>query len=226
MKVRQPKHHIMLRQENAALRYVRKSLRGAQHKYGRNITGCYVGANIIAWYCQLFREFERRLSPTMRQHHVAGDKAFVDFSGKKIPITDPTTGVMREAEIFVAVLGASNLTYAEATWTQAFARMDRRARAHVPLLGCELPPAGARQSQERREQGLILRSRGQPQLWCNGCTLRCRHPASTAASPEGQSQSRGRRPHSLSPIMLGRLRNVTFFSLAECNAAIAVAWSG
>jgi hypothetical protein len=38
MKVCQPKHHIMLRQENAALRYVRKSLRGAQHKYGRNIT--------------------------------------------------------------------------------------------------------------------------------------------------------------------------------------------
>ena len=42
---------------------------------------------------QLFREFERRLSPSMRQHHMAGDKAFVDFSGKKIPITDPTTGL-------------------------------------------------------------------------------------------------------------------------------------
>jgi transposase len=54
----------------------------------------------------------------MRQTHVAGDKAFVDFSGKKIPIIDPITGAVREAEIFVAVLGASNLTYAEATWTQ------------------------------------------------------------------------------------------------------------
>ena len=69
-------------------------------------------------YCHLFREFERRLSPSMRQHHIAGDKAFVDFSGKRIPIIDPVTGVVREAEIFVAVLGASNLTYAEATWTQ------------------------------------------------------------------------------------------------------------
>jgi transposase len=69
-------------------------------------------------YCQLFREFERRLSPSMRQTHVAGDKAFVDFSGKKIPIADPATGVARDAEIFVGVLGASNLTYAEATWTQ------------------------------------------------------------------------------------------------------------
>ena len=63
-------------------------------------------------------EFERRLSPSMRQTHVAGDKAFVDFSGKKILISDPATGMVREAEIFVGVLGASNLTYAEATWTQ------------------------------------------------------------------------------------------------------------
>jgi hypothetical protein len=38
-------------------------------------------------FCQLFREFERRLSPTMRQTHVAGHKAFVDYSGKKVPIT-------------------------------------------------------------------------------------------------------------------------------------------
>ena len=54
----------------------------------------------------------------MRQHHVAGEKAFVDYSGKRIGIADPTTEEIHEAEIFVAVLGASNLTYAEATWTQ------------------------------------------------------------------------------------------------------------
>ena len=54
----------------------------------------------------------------MRQQHAAGDKAFVDYSGKLVPITDPVTGLVSTAEIFVAVLGASNLTYAEATWTQ------------------------------------------------------------------------------------------------------------
>ena len=69
-------------------------------------------------FCDLFREFERRLSPVMRQHHAAGDKVFVDYSGKKVPIVDPATGLVREAEIFVAVLGASSLTYAEATWSQ------------------------------------------------------------------------------------------------------------
>ena len=69
-------------------------------------------------FCELYRAFERRLSPTMRQTHVAGHKAFVDYSGKRVPIVDPFTGEVRMAEIFVAVLGASNLTYAEATWTQ------------------------------------------------------------------------------------------------------------
>ena len=72
-------------------------------------------------FCDLLRGFERRLTPVMRQHHVAGDKAFVDYSGKRIGIVDPVTGEIREAEIFVGVLGASNLTYAEATWTQQLA---------------------------------------------------------------------------------------------------------
>jgi len=70
-------------------------------------------------FCDLFREFERRLSPVMRQHHVAGDKVFVDYSGKKIGIVDPQTGEVREAEIFVGVLGASSYSYAEASWTQS-----------------------------------------------------------------------------------------------------------
>jgi transposase len=70
-------------------------------------------------FCELYRAFERRLSATMRQTHVAGHKAFVDYSGKKVPIADPLTGEVRMAEIFVAVLGASNLTYAEATLTQS-----------------------------------------------------------------------------------------------------------
>ena len=92
-------------------------------------------------FCQLFREFEQRLSPTMRQQHVAGDKAFVDYSGKRVPIIDPATGEVRQAEIFVAVLGGSNLTYAEATWTQslpdwigAHVRMFRFYRAAPRLL--------------------------------------------------------------------------------------------
>ena len=69
-------------------------------------------------FCDLFREFERRISPVMRQHYAAGDKVFVDYSGKKVPIVDPTTGVVREAEIFVAVLGASTFTGGGSVATQ------------------------------------------------------------------------------------------------------------
>ena len=65
-------------------------------------------------FCDLLRGFERRLTPVMRQHHIAGEKVFVDYSGKRIGIVDPATGEIHEAEIFVGVLGASNLTYAEA----------------------------------------------------------------------------------------------------------------
>ena len=66
----------------------------------------------------------------MRQPHVAGHKAFVDYSGKRVPIVDPVTGGVRLAENFVAVLGASNLTYAEATWTQ---RLPDWIGAHVRM---------------------------------------------------------------------------------------------
>jgi transposase len=98
-------------------------------------------------FCELYRAFEKRLSPTMRQAHVAGHKAFIDYSGKKVPIVDPLTGEVRMAEIFVAVLGASNLTYAEATWTQtlpdwigAHVRMFRFCGAAPRLLVPDFVP--------------------------------------------------------------------------------------
>jgi transposase len=54
----------------------------------------------------------------MRQVHRAGEKLFVDYSGNKPRIVDPQTGEVTEVELFVAVFGASNFTYAEATRTQ------------------------------------------------------------------------------------------------------------
>ncbi len=54
-------------------------------------------------FCDLFRSFARKLSPIMRQNHAAGDKVFVDFSGKTVPIIDPGTGEVRQAELFVGV---------------------------------------------------------------------------------------------------------------------------
>jgi transposase len=57
----------------------------------------------------------------MRQVHRAGEKSFVDYSGKRPRIVDQETGEVTEVELFVAVLGASNYTFAEATRTQRLA---------------------------------------------------------------------------------------------------------
>ena len=70
-------------------------------------------------FCELYRSWESKLSVTMRQTHVGGDKLFVDYAGDTVPvIIDRLTGEVRVAQIFVAVMGASNFTYVEATWTQ------------------------------------------------------------------------------------------------------------
>jgi transposase len=70
-------------------------------------------------FCDLHRAWEKRVSPTMRQTHIAGERMFVDYAGTKLQVIASTTGEIFTAELFVAVLGASSLTYAEATWTQS-----------------------------------------------------------------------------------------------------------
>jgi transposase len=72
-----------------------------------------------SWFCEQYRDWARHLDVVLRQDHRAGEKTFVDHAGDTIPVIDPATGQMRPAYVFVAVLGASNYTFAEATWTRA-----------------------------------------------------------------------------------------------------------
>jgi hypothetical protein len=65
-----------------------------------------------SWFCDLYRGWAGRLKPTMRQTHVAGEKLFVDFAGGTGEVVDGPTGEIIPVQIFVAVLGASNFTYA------------------------------------------------------------------------------------------------------------------
>jgi transposase len=69
-------------------------------------------------FCELYRRWAETLDLSLRQEYRAGEKMFVDFAGKGIEVQDPHTGARKEAEIFVAVLGASNYTYAEAFESQ------------------------------------------------------------------------------------------------------------
>ena len=72
-------------------------------------------------FCDLYRAWEARLSPTMRQTHVAGERLFVDYAGTTLEVINGLTGEVMAAQLFVAALGASSYTYAEATWTQGLA---------------------------------------------------------------------------------------------------------
>ena len=69
-------------------------------------------------YCDRYRHWLKQQKRSMRQTHKAGEKCFVDYCGPTVPIINPQTGEVRTAQVFVAVLGASNYTYAEATWSQ------------------------------------------------------------------------------------------------------------
>src|SRR5207342_161794 len=71
-----------------------------------------------SWFCERYSDWRKRITPTMRQTHVAGEKLFVDWTGDAIAVFDPITGAEHGARIFVAALGASNYTYAEARWTE------------------------------------------------------------------------------------------------------------
>jgi transposase len=74
-----------------------------------------------SWFCEHYRAWAGKLDLVMRQTHRAGEMLFVDYAGQTGEVIDRATGEVRSAQIFVAVLGASNYTYAEATWTQGLA---------------------------------------------------------------------------------------------------------
>lgn len=69
-------------------------------------------------FCELFADWKRGIDPAMRFEHIAGEKCFVDYSGMTLSVIDPDTGEVRQAEVFVATLGASNYTFVDVTWTQ------------------------------------------------------------------------------------------------------------
>ena len=170
-------------------------------------------------FCDLHADWRGRLSPTMRQTHPAGKRMFVDYAGQTVEVIDAATGEVRRAQVFVAVLGASNLTYAEARWTQSL----------PDWIGCHVGAFGsfgcvARQLVcDNLKAGVTAASRYQP-----GISRTYQDMAShygTAVLP-----ARVRRPRDKAKVevavqvvqrwVLARLRHRRFFSLAELNRAI------
>jgi len=171
-------------------------------------------------FCELYRQWRGKLPVWMRQEHKAGEKLFVDYAGMTMPVVNRKTGELRQAQIFVAVLGASHYTYAEATWTQSLPDWIASHVRALEFLGAVprlIVPDNLR-------SGVSHACRYDPDANPTYCSFAEHY--GTAILP-----ARVRKPRDKSPVEVGvkgveqrilaKLRNRTFFSLAELNEAIA-----
>lgn len=171
-------------------------------------------------FCELYRAWEGRLPVTMRQTHLGGEKLFVDYAGDTVPvIVDRLTGETRPAQIFVAVLGASSFTYAEATWTQGLPDWIA-AHAHAFAMIGGVPKFLV---PDNTKVAVIKACRYDPQVNRTYAEMADHYGA-------GILPARPRKPRDKAKVeacvliveryLLGRLRHRRFYSLAELNQAI------
>ena len=170
-------------------------------------------------FCELYRQWARKLKLSMRQIHKAGEKLFVDYAGHTLPIINAHTGEISEAQIFVAVLGASSYTFAEATLSQNLPDWLGSHRRAFEFFGgvpeIVIP--------DNLKSAVSKPCRYEPDL--NPSYQDLAEHYGTAVIP-----ARVRKPKDKAKAEVGvqiverwilaRLRNQTFFCLAEANAAI------
>jgi transposase len=181
--------------------------------------GAYPDGYGYSRYCELYRAWEGRLSPTMRQSHVAGERMFVDYAGTTLEVVDGTTGEVRDCQLFVAVLGASNYTFAEATFTQ---RLVDWIGSHVRAFAF-FGGVTAQTVSDNLRSGVTKACFYEPAV--NRTYAEMAHHYGTAVVP-----ARPYRPKDKAKVevavqvatrwIIAKLRNRCFFSLAELNAAI------
>ena len=171
-------------------------------------------------FCDLYRQWRGALNISMRQVHKAGEKMFVDYAGQTLPITDRRTGDVHQAQIFLAVLGASSYTFAEATWGQSLADWTGSHTRAFRFFG-GVPEIVV---PDNLKSGVSAPCRYEPDINPTYNDLATHY--GTAVIP-----ARVRKPKDKAKVEVGvqvverwilaRLRNHTFFSLSEANAAIA-----
>ena len=184
-------------------------------EYSTAHAGC---AYRYSQFCFHYGRFRERLKRSMRQVHRAGEKLFLDYCGNTVPIIDAGSGELRAAQIFVAVLGASNYTYAEASWTQS---LPDWIGSHIRTfdLGC----VPALLVPDNLKSAIRKACRFEPEATSTYADL-ARHYG-TAILPARPYKPRDKAAVEQSVLLtqrwiLARLRNRQFFSLAELNAAI------
>lgn len=172
-------------------------------------------------FCDHYRAWCSTQDAVLRRTHAAGDKLFVDYAGLTAKVVDPATGEILPAQIFVAVLGYSSYTYAEATWTQTAADW---IGAHVRAFGF-FGGSPAAVVPDNLKSGVTKPDRYDPDL--NPAYQEFARHYGLAILP-----ARVRKPRDKAAVesgvllverwILARLRDATFFSLAALNDAIRV----
>ena len=171
-------------------------------------------------FCELYRRWEGRLSPVMRQHHVAGERVFVDYAGHTVDVFDGATGEVRQAQIFVGVLGASNYTYAEATWTQS---LPDWIGAQVRMLAFFGGVPGQMVS-DNLKSGVTKACFYEPGLNRTYADMAAHYDTAVIPARPRKPRDKAKAEVGVQVVerwILARLRKRQFFSLAEVNAAIA-----
>ena len=170
-------------------------------------------------FCERYRQWKGRLSPTMRQTHLAGEKMFVDYAGQTIDILDGLTGEVRTAQLFVACLGASSYTFAEATWTQS---LPDWTGSHVRAFNF-FGGVTAQTVSDNLKSGIIKACFHEPAV--NRTYSDLANHYDTAVVPARPYKPRDKAKVEVAVQIAERwiiaaLRNRQFFSLGELNAAI------
>ena len=173
-----------------------------------------------SWFCSRYREWAAKVDVVMRFEHRAGEKMFVDYAGHTVAVVNRDTGELREAQIFVAVLGASNYTYAEATWTQALPDWIASHVRALQFMGGSpelLIPDNLRSAVSRA-------NRYEPDTNPTYHDLACHYAVAVLPARVKKPRDKAKAEVGVQVVerwILAALRNRTFFSLVELNAAIA-----
>jgi len=174
-----------------------------------------------SWFCDLYREWAGRLKPTLRQVHPAGERLFVDFAGSTVAVMEGASGEERQAQVFVAVLGASSFTYACAVWTQALPDwIGAHVRAFAYFGGV------ARQVvSDNLKSGVTRACFHEPAVNRTYGEMAGHYGTAIVPARPYKPRDKAKAEVGVQVVqrwILARLRHQRFFSLAELNGAIAV----
>ena len=174
-----------------------------------------------SYFCELYNRWRKGLDISLRQEHLAGEKLFVDYAGQTVPIINPDTGQAElQAEIFIATLGASNYSYAEATASQTLPDWIKSHIRALEFLG------GVPQIlvPDNLKSGVTHPCRYEPDVNLTYLELARHYGTAVIPARPGKPKDKAKVESSVLIVehwILAALRNHRFFSLAELNLAIA-----